>query len=400
MRKKDNSSEMQKIKSRINWFCENKINAFSPTISPAPKSLAERKIESIRKAFEYYRANQITDIVVQKKYMGSYCDIYLHKKLEDTYFVSRNGFKINHIDLEAAIIACKTLHQKIDWSNLSIAIIQAEMLPWSILGKGLIQAEFGGYLDAHKTQNDFLKKSSIIEKLKKIKLTPEFEKFDADSQKMSSKEFKSAYKSHIVRQYSCIQEITIQDQNKYEQAINIFGVQLETFGRITDISFKPFNILKYIFDDGSEVLVNDNSSFKLINDDPCLEFSIHSDNDIENAVSQTENWFNTLTVQNEEGIVIKPKVAFIPNIAPALKIRNDNYLVMIYGIDFLDRLENYIDKRNIRKKIECSVNDWMINWEMLKVPYSAINTENYYLKNLVLDRILQEKTESTLDNRL
>ena len=35
------------IKKRIDWFCKNKINAFSPTISPAPKSVERNEIESL-----------------------------------------------------------------------------------------------------------------------------------------------------------------------------------------------------------------------------------------------------------------------------------------------------------------------------------------------------------------
>ena len=116
--------DLKKIKARIDWFCENKVNAFSPTISPAPKSIQRNEIESIAEAINYYTSRGIKELIVQKKYMGSYCDIYLHKNLDDTYFVSRNGHKNEHIDLDGAKNACKALHQKMDWSNLSIVIIQ------------------------------------------------------------------------------------------------------------------------------------------------------------------------------------------------------------------------------------------------------------------------------------
>ena len=73
---------------------------------------------------------------------------------------------------------------------------------------------------------------------------------------------------------------------------------------------------------------------------------------------------------------------------------------MIYGVDFIERLPVNIGKRKISKKLECSINDWMINWQLLKIKYNTINKENYLLKNLVLDRILGEQIESTLDTRL
>lgn len=119
--------DLKRLKNRIDWFCENKINAFSPTISPpAPKSPERKEIESIDKAIRYFYDNGIKEVVVEKKYMGSYCDIYLNKNLEDTYFVSRNGHKIDHIDLDAAKEACRELHARFDWTNLQLIIIQSD----------------------------------------------------------------------------------------------------------------------------------------------------------------------------------------------------------------------------------------------------------------------------------
>ncbi|MDR2475290.1 MAG: hypothetical protein LBD45_05480, partial [Bacteroidales bacterium] len=120
------------MKIRIDWFCENKVNAFSPTISPAPKSLERNEIESIYEAVRYFQENGVQEIVVQRKYMGSYCDIYLTKNLDETYFVSRNGHRINHIDLEAAKESCRALHNRFDWNELATVIIQSELMPWSV----------------------------------------------------------------------------------------------------------------------------------------------------------------------------------------------------------------------------------------------------------------------------
>jgi hypothetical protein len=50
--------------------------------------------------------------------------------------------------------------------------------------------------------------------------------------------------------------------------------------------------------------------------------------------------------------------------------------------------------------LDCSINDWALNRKMLDVKYKDINKENYYLKNLVYDRIMGEKVEAGLDTRL
>ena len=73
---------------------------------------------------------------------------------------------------------------------------------------------------------------------------------------------------------------------------------------------------------------------------------------------------------------------------------------MIYGVDFQTNYDYNLQKRKISRKVECSINDWMINWEMLNVKYADINTENYLLKNLLFDRIMGEQMEATLDMRL
>ncbi|MDR1631785.1 MAG: hypothetical protein LBR97_02715 [Dysgonamonadaceae bacterium] len=389
--------DLKRLKNRINWFCRNKINAFSPTISPAPKAPKRNEIESIDGAIRYFRASGVPEIVVQRKYMGSYCDIYLHKNLEDTYFVSRNGYKVTHIDLQAAKESCAALHNRFDWSNLALVIIQSEMMPWSILGKGLIDSEFIGYLNVHQNHCAHLKQSDLYRKIAAVKASSAYKAFQEDSQTLTAKELSAKYPSHITRQYNSLAAFPVLDLDAYETAIQIYEQQINHFGREGHISFKPFNILKKIYEDGSEEFVNDNLSYGEVNDDEFLHLDIHTEEALEQAINRVYEWFGVLSQHMEEGIVIKPRRAFIRNLPPAFKIRNNNYLTMIYGVDFREQYDYYLKKRNIKSKLECSVNDWMLNWDMLKIPYKDIHEENYLLKNLVFDRIMGEKVEATLD---
>lgn len=392
--------DLKRIKNRIDWFCENKVNAFSPTISPAPKSLERNEIESIDQAIRFFHKHGVQEIIVQKKYMGSYCDIYLHKNLEDTYFVSRNGHKIDHIDLEQAVDACKGLHDRIDWTNLSILIIQSELMPWSALGKGLIENEFGGYLNVHQNHCEHLTKSDLYKKIALVKESETYQGYIKDKAELSSKEMRAKYPVHIIRQYESLSEFKVLDLNVYKQSIDIYEKQISHFGKQEDIHFKPFNILKKIFDDGSEVILNDNLSYKEVNTDEFLQLSIATDHEMETSIDEVYKWFASLEQNMEEGIVIKPRQAFIPSLPPAFKVRNNQYLTMIYGVNFHENYDYYIQKRSIRHKLECSINDWALNHEFLKVKYNEIDKENYYLKNLVFDRIMGEKAEATLDSRL
>ena len=396
--------DLKKLKARIDWFCENKVNAFSPTISPAPKSLESNEIESIYEAFRYFYDNGIREIVVQRKYMGSYCDIYLKKNFDETYFVSRNGHVINHIDLDAAKNACRELHARFNWDNTSLVIIQSELMPWSVLGKGLIENEFIGYLNVHKNHCEHLASSNLYAKIKAVKKAQPYLTYIEDKEILSNKEFKAKYPSHVIRQYEALFEFKVIDIDVYKKSIEIYEQQINHFGKTNEIYFKPFNILKKVFDDGSEEIVNDNLSYKQVNNDEMLHLCFSNEEELENAITETYKWFATLEKDMEEGIVIKPRQAFIKafikGMPPAFKVRNNQYLVMIYGVDFYDRYDYYLQRRGINQKLDCSINDWAINYEILKVKYNEIDKENYYLKNLVYDRIMRERVEATLDSRL
>ena len=392
--------DLKKLKNRIDWFCENRINAFSPTISPAPKSYVRNEIESIYEGVKYYFERGVTEIVVQRKYMGSYCDIYLQKNLDETYYVSRNGYMVQHVDLNQAKKACRELHKRFDWSNLQTVIIQSEMMPWSAMGKSLIDNEFIGYLNVHQNHCKHMEQSCLYEKIKAARQSEPYLQYIDYKASHTQKELKEHFPGHIIRQYDSLAAFKILDLPEYRKYIDVYQEQIEHFGRIGDINFKPFNILKKVYDDGSELFVNDNMSYSEVNDDEFMVLPIANEEEMNASVERIYEWFAKLEAENEEGIVIKPRQAFIKNSPPAFKVRNNNYLVMIYGIDFQTNYAHNIQKRKISRKMECSVNDWMLNWEMLKVKYSDINKENYLLKNLVFDRIMGEQVEATLDIRL
>jgi hypothetical protein len=392
--------ELRKIQSRINWMGEHKINAFSPTIAPAPKSIERHEIESIYEGLRYYVKNGVQDIVVQKKYMGSYCDIYLHKDMDETYFVSRNGHKIEHINLTEAKIACEELYSRFDWTELELVIIQAELMPWDVLGKGLIEKEFEGYLNAHKEHLAFIRQSHLFEKLLKVRSGAVYTEFQNDRKALRGAAFREKYPGHVIRQYSALRELDIPDMEQYATGITIFKQQVMHHGQEAAIHFKPFNILKKVYSDGHEEISNDNHTYRQVNDDEMKVLHIASEAEIAEKAALIYEWFDSLSGEMEEGIVIKPAQAFVKNIAPALKVRNNNYLTMIYGIHFQSELEHQIRKRSIRAKLSCSINDWAINYQLLQIPYREINPDNYYYKNLVLDRILEEAAESQLDPAL
>jgi uncharacterized protein involved in tolerance to divalent cations len=274
------------------------------------------------------------------------------------------------------------------------------MTPWSILGKGLIDSEFIGYLNVHQNHCNYLKHSGLYQKIAIVKESSAYKTFQEDSKLLTGKELSAKYPPHITRQYHSLAAFPVLNLEAYEAAIQIYEQQITHFGGEGPICFNAFNILKKVYDDGSEQFVNDNLSYGEVNDDEFLHLDIRTEEALEQEISRVYRWFDKLSQNREEGIVIKPRQAFIRHLPPALKVRNNNYLTMIYGVDFQEQYDDYLKKRNIKRKLECSINDWMLNWEMLKIKYKDIHEENYLLKNLVFDRIMGENIEATLDIKL
>lgn len=390
-----------KIRKRIDWFCINKVNDFSPTISPAPKNKTTNEIESIREAIAYYLKNGVTEIVVQKKYMGSYCTIYLKRNLEETYFISRNGHKIEHIDLEQAIASISELHKKmlIEFPDFDTILIASELLPWKVLGGGLIEKEFVGYYDALQTQNSYLAASGLFEKMQKVKESEIFVAFSNDKVNLKAKEFKSKYKSHIIHQYQALTEVKLPELENQVLSLVVFKNQIDTFGKDEPVHFKPFTVLKVVSESGKEVLPNSNLTYELVNEDAFLHLKFTAENAEEN-IKLVYDFFEKLTTENEEGIMIKPVENHIKGLPPCFKVRNNNYLTMIYGVNFHQDFNHYLEKRKIGRKLEQSINGWEINQKMLQIPYGSLNEENYLMKLLLLKRINDEEIEKNLDPRL
>ena len=211
---------------------------------------------------------------------------------------------------------------------------------------------------------------------------------------------KEKYPNHIIRQYQSVRDFKFLDLPHYQQQIALFKRQLDIFGKEAELFFKPFNILKEVHSDGTEYFVNDNLSFRQVNDDECLHYLFTDEADFQAKYPEIRAWVDRVNQSDEEGVVIKPRTAFLPSMPPAFKVRNNDYLTLVYGVDFQDRLQEQIAKRNIKGKLRCSINDWAINAKLLAIPYSELHEENYELKNLVLDRILGEEIENQLDSRL
>jgi hypothetical protein len=394
--KKNNSwlAEKKRIDSRVNWMIKNGINHWAGTISPAPKSSKNNEIESLEEAINFYRSYGVDQVNLQIKYMGSYCAIYLHRDINETKFFTRNGFLINHLDREKLIKATQPLYDKLEqtFSNdIEYIIIETELLPWRALGDGLVEREYVNYYNLNKDFLDYKKNNpELFIKINKTLSSPEYEKYMKGDEN----------KQHIIRQYNGLTILNhiFVDAIKEEESLNIYKNQLDFFGyKSEDFEFKGFNIIKAVFFDGSQMFYNNNyNSFKTLNDDETIIINLETDDYLEKAY----NFFNEVNHLGLEGIMVKPLHSRLVNLPHAFKVRNNNYLQLIYGVKFDINYDYYFEKRNIKRKLQSSINEYELNLMLSLLKKDELIPHNKDYSNLLYNVLEAEIFNKTLDNRL
>lgn len=368
------------VERRISAMERNGMRHLSCTISPAPKDIAQNEIESLLAGLDYYRAEGIEKVILQDKWMGSYVAIYLYSNLEDTKFFSRGGYVINHLDRGRLLNAVRSLHSTLIKDNITEAVCEAELMPWSALGDGLINREFKNYYQLHRDNLQFLMNSSIAQKLKFLLDSKSYKEYTQD---------KSNAKSHVKRQYEALEALVCEgvlpNTYQYAKSLNLYKAQLDKYGKQSeDYWIEPFNLV-YTVRDGKKELNTDNSYF--FPDAPILDL-----NNFDAAVRQGYEYLQSK--KDIEGIMIKPLQSRIIGIPHALKVRNNEYLQLIYGIKFDQDYKYYLTKRRVDRKIRASIKDYEIHCA-LNVAETASERKNLYLAALDQERFIEQ-----LDKRL
>lgn len=154
---------------RLGYCSHNKVNFISGTMPPADKDEAANELESLKRGLDYFAERGVREVVLQPKYMGSRCNVYLYADMEKCYAVSRNGYKINKVDLT---VVYERLLQKFGGymkeNRITMLILDGELLPWQALGDGLIERQFKPIEKALETELAFLKANGFEEALSKL----------------------------------------------------------------------------------------------------------------------------------------------------------------------------------------------------------------------------------------
>jgi hypothetical protein len=206
--------------------------------------------------------------------------------------------------------------------------------------------------------------------------------------------------------------ISIKEQ---KDAINIYNKQIDIYGKEKELEFRPFAILKVVYrnfrEGGGEEGGEEGESkeeffwdysndviFTMVSDD---EYLVISTDNV--GLEKAKIWFWKIVKEDYEGVVIKPlEKIYTPKIAPYLKVRNPNYLTIIYGYDYLteNKFIEMVENKNIKKKVETSIKEFEIGKRMLEIPYNEINEKNVKYLDICTQMVIEEKKEKELDPRL
>jgi len=405
--------------SRIKQLLTNKVNFISGTVSPAPYNWENRELESLREGLKYFY-NHFTKhdikmlLSVQPKYMGSRCNVYLFRDdIDGCYAVSRNGYVIRQVDKAVMRGLFVKLHERfhkyMTENDIKLLIIDSELMPWNALGSSLINKTFKAIDFAVGEELTKLQEFGFEEKYNELMKKMKESSFEDDVKHKSKKELADKYDTSSQNTFRVLMDEVGQHvpvdvlKSKHE----MYHQQLEIYGRDAEIEIKPFGILKIVYDDGHEVIpglfetqIGQIDAFGLVSTDK--QVIVDFNNGFDKCLEEVTNYYDALTKdQMMEGVVIKPNF-YVPNVAPFMKVRNPNYLTIIYGYDYTTdgKYTKLMKQKSINKKVKTSIEEFSLGIKMLTTKWSDINPENAEYSKLLVQFLFLEESEKDIDPRL
>lgn len=392
--------------NRLIRSARNRVNFISGTMCPADKRGGE--LEDINEALDYFKNNGVDRVMLQIKYMGSRCNIYLFDEVEKSYAVSRNGFLIRKLDLTNIYKQLKErLSDYFKANDLEMMIIDGELMPWSALGEGLIESTFQAINKGIRSELDLLKNNGFEEQLKKLVKERQESQFDSDKCNMKKEELYVKYGAQKYEAYKLLSDFYMPDIDELEKLHSVYSRQLDIYAKplsseelISELHYQPFSILKSVKKNGAEIYYFDSDNetlFKAVND---AEYEICEL--IPEGYKKARSFFDRVTKElNFEGVVIKPlKVG--SNCAPYMKVRSPNYLTIIYGYDYPNKVKygRLLEQKRIRTKLRKSISEWQLGKKLLQIPYKDMSENNTQYMDLMIKMIIETNEEKNIDPRL
>jgi len=306
--------------------------------------------------------------------------------------------------------------------NVECILLDVELMPWSVMGKGLIDNDFKVVGDAISGEAEFLRENGFDQDYGSFLAKYEGTDFSHDVVKTPKKEMIDKYGQADYRTFETLRRFAKEyiSADELSEMAKVYNHQMELYGKEGPIHTKPFMILKQVYKDGTEeVFVSENHSnmsiFMDVSDDSFASIYIDDTNVGEvidtnrkvifnGTANEVAHKFNEMITEDMqmEGLVVKPDRVYTPGIAPFLKVRNPNYMHIIYGPDYRGdaKYQKLVKRKRISGKLKASIKEYEIGKKILEIPIKDINEENEDYRQLIAQMISEEKREQSLDPRL
>ena len=370
---------------KLNSFIRNKTPYISGTMSPADKSI--NNLEDVTTVLEYYKSKGQTKLLIQPKSMGSRAPVLLYKTNNEVDYqvFTRNGFRLKHTEeLDNAVASLRDsindndkLYNFINWNDKGHSVLlDCELMPWSFLGKGLIEDIYEPYYYSHKLHIEAMNEYNIYNDLVLYKGSEDY-----------INKIKSPNKDNDVMNHWKLAN----DRSELE----MFGLELNKYKTKEEAYLLPFNILKV---ESEDAILYSNSDFNRFNNKELLSLlstPLHEvDIDDIDGINKIQYLYKDL-----EGIVIKPYYN-VDNQAPYFKVRNKDYLRLVYGHNYTNYIDKFISKKNINNKLRLSIKEWELGNRLLDThSLNHVPTNKEYVNNLI-SLMFELNKEKGLDPRL
>ncbi|MGG3626128.1 metallophosphoesterase [Bacillus gobiensis] len=325
-----------------------------PTMSPTPKpSSVDNYLEHPKEAVDYYRSNGVNTMIVEKKHMGSRGILFLFKDKETAkkhvgtetlgVIYTRTGRRFFERDMEEKVVLkinkALSANGYFEKHDTEYVLLDAEIMPWNLKAKELISNQY-----AHVSENAILDRA-ILQKMLA----------DAAEGNPDLNEWLAEYEQKLT------------NANTFKEVFQKYCWDVEDVGQI---QIAPFYVLAHsnqtFFDHTHTWHMEMNREFaSYSNLFVETEYMVIND---EASEAEAIKWWEEITSEGHEGIVIKPDSFIARNkgklLQPAIKVRGRKYLNIIYGMDYLlpANLER-LKQRNTGKKQNLALKEFALGLE-------------------------------------
>ncbi len=314
-----------------------------PTMSPSETSLREGYLEHPSEALEFYASRGQARVVCQEKHMGSRSVLVL--RADGTgRCLTRTGRPFFGAELEKALCSqlISTLTENGFWSHFGTdwVCLDAELMPWSAKAQALLRQQ---YAAVGAASNQALGRAvEVLEEAGSLtaSLLPSFRQ-------------------------------RLENAQGFRE---VYGGYCWSTEGLEGIKLAPFHLLAtqgQVYSDKTHLWHLEQLN-QWLETAPCFYPTEHRVVELSDpeSVAAAIAWWEKLTEQGGEGMVVKPEtfLAFEPKgglLQPAVKVRGREYLRLIYGPDYTEQLPQ-LRKRALAKKRSLALREFALGLHALE----------------------------------